>query len=161
MAYRFEPRWRQRACDCISDKPRAGCSDDPYSHAPGRPNTPPLLQIHFRQCVIAPAVKAKSSRMALRTTGQVGRGSGVAEYQLSRARSRRFEPLTKRSADDRHPATRPKCTPAAMLRSISTEAVPGFVRDVRYSTGTPARSKRARLLVSSREETTATKAPPA
>src|SRR5262245_15264857 len=41
----------------------------------------------------------------------------------------------------------PKRTPAAMARSISARAISGFVRAVRYSAGTPARSNRARLLV--------------
>jgi hypothetical protein len=36
---------------------------------------------------------------------------------------------------------------AAMARSISDRAISGFVRAVRYSIGTPARSNRARLLV--------------
>src|SRR5438874_1760161 len=34
-----------------------------------------------------------------------------------------------------------------MIRSISARAISGFVRAVRYSAGTPARSNRARLLV--------------
>src|SRR5262245_52862174 len=34
-----------------------------------------------------------------------------------------------------------------MTRSISARAISGFVRVVRYSTGTPTRSNRARLLV--------------
>src|SRR6266536_3541369 len=34
-----------------------------------------------------------------------------------------------------------------MARSISARAISGFVRAVRYSVGTPARSNRARLLV--------------
>jgi hypothetical protein len=41
----------------------------------------------------------------------------------------------------------PKRTPAAITRSISARAISGFVRAVRYSVGTPARSNRARLLV--------------
>src|SRR2546429_507339 len=43
--------------------------------------------------------------------------------------------------------TQAKRTPAAMTRSISARAISGFVRAVRYSVGTPARSNRARLLV--------------
>src|SRR5262249_22298239 len=43
--------------------------------------------------------------------------------------------------------TQPKRTPAAMARSISARAISGFVRAVRYSAGTPARSNRSRLLV--------------
>jgi hypothetical protein len=34
-----------------------------------------------------------------------------------------------------------------MAQSISAKAISGFVRAVRYSAGTPARSNRARLLV--------------
>jgi hypothetical protein len=41
--------------------------------------------------------------------------------------------------------TQPKHTPAAMTRSISAKAVSGFVRAVRYSVGTPARSHLAAL----------------
>src|SRR5262249_19392091 len=41
----------------------------------------------------------------------------------------------------------PNRTTAAMTRSISVRAISGFVRAVRYSAGTPARSNRARLLV--------------
>src|SRR5262249_24898529 len=41
----------------------------------------------------------------------------------------------------------PKRTPAAMARSISARAISGFVRAVRHSAGTPARSNRDRLLV--------------
>ena len=41
--------------------------------------------------------------------------------------------------------TQPKRTPAAMARSISARAISGFVRAVRHSAGTPARSNRDRL----------------
>src|SRR6516165_11615409 len=56
------------------------------------------------------------------------------------------EPLTERRAQPTA-NTQPKRTPAAMARSISARAVSGFVRAVRHPAGTPARSKRDRLLV--------------
>jgi len=45
------------------------------------------------------------------------------------------------------PGLEPKPTPAAMARSISARATSGFVRAVRRSAGTPARSNRDRLLL--------------
>jgi hypothetical protein len=44
-------------------------------------------------------------------------------------------------------STHPKCTPAAITRSISARAICGFVRAVGYSAGTPARSNRLRSFV--------------
>src|SRR5262245_21952851 len=59
------------------------------------------------------------------------------------------EPLTERRAQPitgirQHAA---KAHTAAMARSISARAISGFVRAVRHSAGTPARSNRDRLLV--------------
>ena len=44
-------------------------------------------------------------------------------------------------------APAPKRTPAAIARSISAKAISGLDRGVRYSSGTPARFKRAASLV--------------
>jgi hypothetical protein len=64
------------------------------------------------------------------------------------------EPLWKRRAEAGalrpYPAsasTQPKRTPAPITRSISARAISGLERGVRYSTGTPARFKRAVSLV--------------